>query len=348
VVAVRQLIRALNTLVVRLDHLGDLLLTTPLVRALAQAGHSVDVLVRQAIAPIFEQSPCVRECVCIESVATEFPNRWWELSRWLRPRKYDLIVLPYAKEKRLCLASAFSGTSRRIAMWGGLWGRLTLHQCLRSEILTDPRPFSQILLRCAEAVGAPGQGLKPDLFLSEPERIAAYRRIPSSLAGRTLVGIHPGSAGNACNLPIEIYGKVAALLLRETDCGLIVTGTSNEQRLLSVWPEKVLESDRVWVSMGKLTVRELAGVVAEMAVYVCPSTGPLHVASAVGTPTVSPFCPTVPLNATIWGNVGAPSRVVEPETCPRRSGSAQCCDFGGQISAERIVAEIRQSLATAV
>ncbi len=117
--------------------------------------------------------------IALESVAPDFPRAWWKLSRWLRARHYDLIILAYAKEKRLCFASAFSGTSRRIAMWSGIWGRLTLHQCLRSEILTNPRPFAQILLRCAEAVGAPPRGIKPDFFLSENEQADMRKLIPA-------------------------------------------------------------------------------------------------------------------------------------------------------------------------
>ena len=334
----------MKTLVVRIDHLGDLLLTTPLVRALAQAGHEVDVLARRAFVPIFSASPFVRESFSIEEVAPGFPSRWWKLSRWLRTRHYDLIVLAYAREKRLCLASAFSGTSRRIAMWSGIWGRLTLHQCLRSEILTDPRPFSQILLRCAEAVGAPGKGLKPDLFLSESEQAETRALIPPSLVGHTMIGIHPGSAGNACNLPSRVYAELASQILSQTEHSIVLTGTAEEMELLADWPAETLKSGRVWNALEQLDLRQLAAVVAEMAVYVCSSTGPLHIASAMGTATVSPFCPAVPLNAAIWGNVGAPARVIEPETCPRRSGSEACCDFRGQISATQLLAEIQSLL----
>ena len=330
----------MRTLVVRLDHLGDLLLTTPLVRALALAGHEVDVLARHTFAPVFAHSPHVRECIAIETIAPDFPCAWWKLSRWLRSRKYDLIILAHASEKRLCLASTLSGTARRIAMWGGLWGRLTLHTCLRSEILTDPRPFSQILLRCAEAVGVPGQGLKPDLFLSETERAAAHALVPSSLVGRSLIGIHPGAAGNACNLPSKIYADLAAQILQETDFGVVLTGTASEMPLLSDWPIEILNSERVWNALGKLNLRQLAGVVTELKVYVCSSTGPLHVAGAVGTKTVSPFCPTAPLCARIWGNFGSPACVIEPATCPRQDGDSSCCDFRGQISAARLFAAV--------
>ena len=233
-------------------------------------------------------------------------------------------------------------------MWSGVWGRLTGHECLPSHILDAPRPVSEILLSCSRALLISDQGLKPDFLLATDEVRSARELIPPSIPGHPIVGIHPGSAGNACNLPSGIYGDIAALLLRETNCGVIVTGTANEQKLLSAWPRKVLESERVWISMGQLDLRQLAAIVAEMAVYICSSTGPLHIASAVGTPTVSPFCPAIPLNAAIWGNVGAPSRVVEPKSCPRQSGGTKCCDFTGQIPAERIVVEVQQLLAAAV
>ena len=335
----------MKTLVVRLDHLGDLLLTTPLVRALSVGGHSVDVLVRDSLKSIFRNSHFVQGCFGIEEVAPGFPKAWWQLSRWMRRERYDCIILAYGKEARLCFASAFSGAKRRIAMWSGAWGRLTGHECLASRILEDPRPVSEILLACSRAMGVPDQGLRPDFFLSPNDLNAARDLIPEPLRTRLLIGIHPGSAGNACNLPSEVYGDLAALLLRETDCGLIVTGTRSEGKLLGLWPKEILDSERVWVSLGQLDVRQLAGIVKAMKVYVCSSTGPLHVASAVGTATVSPFCPAPPLNATIWGNMGAPSRVIEPERCPRLSSESQCCNFLGQISADQLLSEIKILLA---
>ncbi len=112
-------------------------------------------------------------------------------------------------------------------MWGGVWGRLTLHQCLRSEILTDPRPFSQILLRCADAVGAPVRGIKPDLFLSD-ERAKAD---PQTHPGR--IGRSPTlSSASIPDLPAT-PATCRAKFMRtshlkfcgQTDCGLVLTGT---------------------------------------------------------------------------------------------------------------------------
>lgn len=321
----------MNILVVRLDHLGDLLLTTPMIRALAHAGHTVDVLVKDSLRPIFERSPYVGENFGIEEICSGFPRRWWRLGRWMRTRKYDVIILAYAKERRLCFASAFSGAKRKLAMWAGVWGRVTGHECLPSHMLDRPRPVSEILLACAATLGAPAQGLVPDLFISEEELAAAHALIPPALKNRPLVGIHPGSAGNACNLPSAVYGRLAEALLRETDFGVIVTGVAGEKPLLASWSSAVLASDRVWNAMGLLDVRTLAGVISATKAYVCSSTGPLHVASAMRTRTVSPFCPVAPLNAALWGNIGAPSRVLEPTNCPRQREKCVSCTFEGEI-----------------
>ncbi len=304
----------------------------------------MDVLVQDSLKRLFLGSASVRDCFGIGEIAPAFPSRWWQLARWLRNSSYDVLILAYAKDRRLCLASMFSGIGRRIAMWGGLWGRLTGHECLTSHILDNPRPVSEILLECSRAMSLPDQGLKPDFPLASGERDEIWALLPASFRGRRIIGIHPGSAGNACNLPSRIYSDLGVLLLRETDCVLVITGTKGEEELLSAWPEELLGSERVWLSMGKLGLRELACVIAEMKVFVCSSTGPLHVASAVGTATVSPFCPSVPLNAAIWGNVGAPSRVVEPQTCPRSAGTLTSCDFRGQISAEQLLGRVQELL----
>jgi ADP-heptose:LPS heptosyltransferase len=328
-----------KTLVVRLDHLGDVVLTTPLIRALALGGHTVDVLVKQAFEPILKHSPYIRECFAQEAIAPGFPKGWWKLGAWMREGGYNNIVVPYAREKRLCFASMISGADARIAMWSGIWGRVTGHKCLRSEMISNPRPFSEILLSCSRALGVPDQGLQPDIFLTNEERAATRRLWPVEFRHRKIVGIHPGCAGNTCNLPSNVYAGLAALILKETDYAIVLTGTTNEQNLLAQWPTEILRPERVWNSMGRVSVRQLACLISDMDVLIVTGTGPLHIASAVGTATVSPFCPFIPLSPAVWGNVGGASRTIEPATCPLRSGGGGCCDFLGQIPSEKLFHE---------
>ena len=338
----------MRVLIVRLDHLGDVLLTTPLVRAAAGAGYEVHVLVRENCAAPFLGNAAVTAHV-IEQVAPGFPRSWWRLGGWMRRRKFEMILLPYGKPPQLLLASALSGARRRIAMWSGIPGRLTLHECLRSGIRTGERHFSDILLDCARAAGFPSDGLKPDFFLTGEEIEQARAEMDARFPGLKLVGIHPGCAGNTCNLPSAAFGRLAALLLEEPGIALVATGIPAERALFEAWPEAVLEHPRFYNACGQWSLCQLAAHVANYATMVVPSTGPLHIAAAFSIPTVSAFCRYQPVSAALWGNLTPGTLVVSPppEFCERRRAARpwENCDFEGQVRVEEMHRAVLQILA---
>lgn len=329
----------MRVLIVRLDHLGDVLLTTPLVRAAVKAANEVHVLVRENCAAPFARNAAVTTHV-IEEVSPCFPQHWWRLAGWMRQRKFDMILLPYAKPRQLLLASAFSGARRRIAMWGGLPGRLTLHRCLRSGIWSGGRHFSDILLDCARAAGFPTDGLKPDFYLDGSEIDQARAEMEARFPRLKLVGIHPGCAGNTCNLPSAEFGRLAALLLGHPGIALVGTGIPSERGLFEAWPDTVLGHPRFYNACGQWSLRRLAAHVANYTTMVVPSTGPLHIAAAFSIPTVSAFCRFPPVSARVWGNLTPGSIVVSPSAgfCESRRGRDRManCDFEGSVRAEEL------------
>ncbi len=327
-------------LIMRLDHLGDVVLTTPLVRALSVAGHAVHVIVPDAFKCILENSPRVAAVHGMAEICPGFPDRWRTLANWIRAEKFDAVVLPYARQKELLWASFFSGTPTRIAMWSGVWGRLTLHHCLSSRMIEEPRYFGEIVLDCARALGVSPQGNEPEIFLTAPEIAQARERLSQRFGARPVIGIHPGCAGNACNLPPAVYGQIAQSLLERTNCALVITGSQQERELVKAWPGELTGSPRVWNSMGEISLRQLAATIRHFAVYVCPSTGPLHLASAQTVPTVSPFCASPTLSPVVWGNQRANATALTPtvEFCQtQRQGGRRHCDFCGQLSVESLV-----------
>lgn len=326
----------MRVLVVRLDHLGDVLLTTPLVRAAVKGGNDVHVLVREGCATLFAENKAVTTHV-LERVAPDFPRRWWKVGAWMRRGKFDTILLPHAKPPQLLLASAFSGAPRRIAMWSGILGRLTFHQCLRSGIRAGERHFSEMPLECARAARFSTDGLRPDFPLTEAETDQARIEIQSRFPGLEIVGIHPGCAGNTCNLPSAVFGQAAALLLDHPGVAVIGTGIASERKLFDAWPESVLGHPRFYNACGEWGLRQLAAHVANYTTMIVPSTGPLHIAAAYAIPTVTAFCRYPPVSATVWGNLTPGTIVVSPpaEFCKRQRSApgAPNCDFQGQLKA---------------
>jgi len=224
-------------------------------------------------------------------------------------------------------------------MWGGILGRLTLHECLRSGLPEHPRHFADACLDCARALGAEPVGLAPELFCTEPERLQMRGMLEKRFGARRVMVIHPGSGGNACNLPEKEYAALAGMLLTRTDRAIVVTGTAGERTSYEAWPRELLDSSRFWLSGGELSLRELMALIAETEVIVCGSTGPLHIASGLGKPSLTPFCPFPSVSAALWGNIGGEGLVIEQsrDRCPRyNGGSASHCDFHGVITAETL------------
>jgi len=261
------------------------------------------------------------------------------LAGWIRRQRYDVLILPYAKPLPLQLASLFSGVRHRLAMWAGWQGRLTLHRCLRSRLFEEPRPFADILLDCARALDIPPDGLLPEIFFDRPGIV------PARLAGRSRIGLHPGSGGNACNLTPSGYAGLAALILRETDWEIVLTGSAGEGRLVEGWDPAILSSPRLRNTLGGLSLPALAEEIEAMDLFVSTGTGPFHMASALGTPTLTPFCVRTPISQRVWGNLRLNGHYLEtrPEQCCGVP-FGQCCNFSGKISPEALFSFARQVL----
>jgi ADP-heptose:LPS heptosyltransferase len=212
------------------------------------------------------------------------------------------------------------------------------------------RHFSDLMLDLARRLDVPTDGLKPDYFC-RPEELDQARAKISTLfpdyQGEPILGIHPGCQSNTCNLPPRAYGEFASLALARTNWRIIVTGSAKELALLQSWPSEILASPRVYVSMGELDLRSLAAMISLMQNYVIGSTGPLHLAAALGVPTTSPFCPLPPISASVWGNASANGTCVQPnpECCRRWTASApphRHCDLRGEITAEHLWTSLEQ------
>ena len=334
----------MRALVIRIDHLGDLVLTTPLFRALAQAGHKVEVVCRKSSLPVLTGNPNIAGSYAIEDIAPRFPFTWWMLSNWIRRQKPDVILLPHARPALLPMAVRFGFGGRIITMWGGVPARLLGCQALRSGLPGRPRHMSEIWLDLAREMDVPVCGLEPEIFLS-PEEIHEAEGFLSRFGNRDFVIVHPGCAGNTCNLPTGVYAELIQLGLGQTDLCFVITGTPAEKSHTAEVFQRFENEPRVWNSMGELNLRQLCAVISLARVVVCVGTGPLHIASALKIPTVSPFCNHVGVSSKVWGNIGGNACVLSPPDsyCNKQPNETRC-DFGGTISANSIFSYLLTAL----
>jgi ADP-heptose:LPS heptosyltransferase len=159
------------------------------------------------------------------------------------------------------------------------------------------------------------------------------------------VVVHPGASVPArAPLPERAAGYVAALA--RDGWPVVVTG-SPAQRSLTAFVAGAHGLDLG----GRTSLAELAAVLSGAAAVVTGNTGPAHVAAAVGTPVVSLFAPTVPLER--WRPWQVPHVVLGAQDAPCSGSRARTCPVPGHpclsaVSPDQVSAAVRHLAATAV
>jgi len=291
-------VRALKVLALRLDRLGDLVMTLPalveLRRLLPQA--EIGLAVGSWNAELAQGLPFVDrvEVVDLPSAAWGRRASFWEaLSKVKRAGRPDLAIdfqgdvraLLLLAASRAVLRAGYSDTGGGALL--NVFGRWDERKsCYRQnlELLREVFPLAQI----------PGR-IEPYNFLVPADRERggeSIRQAVGASAPRPWIGIH-ASAGRAIK-QWEV-GKLAALadgLLAETRGTVVLSGAEADRELVDA------VARRARAALPRLTggpsVRAFAAALERLDLFVTGDTGPMHLAHSVGAPTLSIFGPSDP------------------------------------------------------
>ncbi len=291
-------------LAVKLADIGDLLLITPALRALRATfpAATIDALVTPRGASAFHNLPLVDNLITFDKYPFDYPlqalrsGRWRELARLarqLRGRGYDTVIffhhfsLGFGVLKHAALAWA-TGAKRRVGLDNGRGRFLTVRV---PDAGFGARHELSYWLELAAAVGAPADREEnshwwwPELALTEMDRFVAGELLPAT--DRPTIALHPGSGGYSLARRWDLNNFVDLGRRLKDRMRLVVVGTPADGTSdLAAQLEGVIDLG------GKTTVAQLAAVLARCDLLIGADSGVLHVASAVGTPTVALFGPT--------------------------------------------------------
>ncbi len=306
-----------SVLVIRFSALGDVLHTTPVVRALAAAGASVDYLTDPGSAPLVEGQPDIRTVIRYDRHGADRGLAgFWRLARRLRAQRYDAVVDLHPRPRTFLLAAAI-GAGRRI--------------CYRKERVGTPHHVVDNFVATLAPLGlsAPGGGLRGPAAAASPLRRLHF--VPGPAARQTAeaalaaAGVPPGARLVALHMRASVplkswsparFGTLAARLARRPDVHVVFTDIAADRPFIEAAKAAALAE---WgggrplpiVDLGgQLDMPSLGSLFARCAVVVAPDTGPLHLATAVGTKVVALFGPSDPVRT---GPVGEGHRLVQAD-----------------------------------
>jgi heptosyltransferase-2 len=321
-------------LVVRTDRIGDVVLATPLIRALRQTFPDafIAAMIRPYTQAVLENNPNLNQIIEDDYEARDAGQKgFWRQVKRVRDYRFDTALLLLPTERAVWMLF-FAGISYRITTSMRLYTVLTGMRSVLRHKYNPPRHEADYCLDLGRRIGVRSEDLSTEIFLSEEGRkkgrdILAAQGIRN---GDKLLGIHPGSGRSSPNWPIERYAELAARFEDRSNLKIVVTGNEKEQHFCDHFQK--LHIPNVINLIGKLTLRELVSVVSHYDCLFSPSTGPMHIAAALKVPTVSLFTPLPSCSPTLWGPKGNRSEIVLP---PEGFCQAMCevdpkkCTLGG-------------------
>jgi heptosyltransferase-3 len=338
-----------RVLVVALRRLGDVLLTTPLIRSVKRAfpDASIEALVFAGTEGILAGNPDLAAVLTIP----QRPRAGETLSLLLRlGRRYDLALSMQTGDRPTALAWIAGRQSAGPVEADGFPAAIKRLALSRSYVSDRDQHRVLDILRLAEVLGVP-----------------PHSEIVCPAGGVRSAPAQPYAVVHAA--PMFTYKRwtpdgwrMLAAALRDRGLGTVVTGAATDRAYLDeVWRD----SDVVRLD-GKLEWPELSALIGAARAYIGPDTAITHLAAATGTPTVALYGPTDPRIWGPWpvggldrpwaaagtiqrrGNVWLvqnplPCLPCQQEGCDRRLDShSQCLD---ELSVNQVVSAVDQALA---
>lgn len=269
-----------HLLVLRTDRIGDLVLSTPLLTDLRSHYRHARITVLAPPQPlaVLHAHPAVDRLLPLQG--TRLPD---EVTG-----RFDLVLdlTPDATLRGALLAKAT----------GAPW-RAGFRAAGREVFFTLPSPKAardrhivDLNASLLEALGVPAPTTVPVLHLTPAERRAAEARTMALGAASPRVVLHPGAHYASQRWAPERFAEVIARLTEEHGAAcLVVSGPGEEalaERIARLTPDALLP--------GPLDVRGLMGILALADLFVGNNSGPLHMAAALGVPTLSVMGPSDP------------------------------------------------------
>lgn len=310
----------MKILVIRTDRIGEVLLSTPILTALKEKWPlaEITVMIKPEVKELLEGNPNVNEIIEYAhscrghlnvpySIATAI-----KIAMDLKKKQFDIAVVVNPK-KEFHLAVFLAGIPLRVG-FNRKWGFLLTHKVNDLKFLAAKHEV-EYNLDLVRALGIEPKDKRPYLKVTDNARHNSRerirRQIPPGSDSCRLVAIHPCTSNPKKQWPKEYFARLGDLLMLEGYNVAMVSGAKEArlaEEVIALMKNKPIDLS------GKLCLKELAALFEECKFLISGDSGPVHIASAVGTRVIALFGSTEPgSRPKRWGPYGEGHIVIEKE-----------------------------------
>lgn len=290
--------------------IGDMVLLTPTLRALKQAypDSRLSLLLRPIVADLMASNPYVDTCI-IDSkkeghlrstlkLIYQIKKSVFDIAVVLHPTSIRNALIPYLARIPIRIGSNFKG--RGVFLTSSCQHKINLHEVERYltvvKLLTlDQSSYSST----SETTNNPIQtNLEYWHSKTDTQTITNLLQLEGVSSSDRLIGINLGTTWNTKRWNNEAFDEVINFLTTTApDIKIALTGSYTEQPIL-----RQLKFSQTTIDLvGKIDILQLGALLERCELYLTCDSGPMHIAAAVGTPTIALFGPTDPVRHKPYG-----------------------------------------------
>lgn len=267
----------MKILVIRFSSIGDIVLTTPVVRCLKQqlAGVEIHYLTKKAFAPVLQANPYVDR---IHQLGQDFEAMISEL----KAEGFDFVVDLHHNLRSLRVKRALNCRSAS-------FNKLNIQKWLYTNFKINLLPKVHIVdryLQTVSSLGVTNDGDGLDYYIPESEKVRQQDIPAAHQLG--YIGLVVGAAHATKRLPLHKLKELVAII----DHPVIVLGGPEDRAVGDVLAET--DPFKIYNACGKFSINESADLVRQAKLVISHDTGLMHIAAAFRKPVISVWGNTVP------------------------------------------------------
>lgn len=288
-----------NILLIRLSSLGDIVLTSPAIRAVRKhfPYGRISMLVAEHSADLLTENPHLDEVITFNRNAKDKDmGEMVRVIRVLRERHFDLTI-DFQRKFRTSVLAYLCGAKCRVGYHqpcGWLCSVRVPDFVNKPSAKQDSDLSGHVINRYFDLLHAArivAEDPTLELFLAESDRVHARDTMQEKGidAEGTTVGLFPGAGWTLREWMPDRFAAIGDRLVRDLGAQVIIFGGPHECELVdhvaNLMTEKATSFD------GSHRIRQLAALIERCDLFLTNDTGPMHIATAMHTPTISLFGP---------------------------------------------------------
>ena len=338
------MIKPVNLLIVRTDRIGDVVLSLPLAELVKKHYPScrITFLLKDYTKSLAAGHSFIDDIIILKEKNNKIPLL--DNIRQIRKNSYDSVIVVYPTFIT-SLIIFLSGIKNRIGT-GYRWYSLLFNNKVfehRKNALKHELEYNVNLLKIfgiEDEVNPSNVRFNLVIDKKDDERVKTILKVKGINLKIPLIIIHPGSGGSAMDLPLNKFKELIDLIKNNLIAEIVITGSKSEMDLC----HSLYTSGKTKNLSGLFNLAELKALISYSDIFIANSTGPLHIAAALGKNVIGFYPKIAQCSPKRWGPYTKKSVVFTPDLNCSDCTREQCerLDCMNTISVPEIFAELEK------